>query len=66
MGDDIQFVIDLGLCRLAADDGLVIANPIYREVLTRVLSFNTIIALPRVKTDGDDKRNNGEAGDFHV
>jgi hypothetical protein len=48
LGDDIQFVIDLGLCRLTADDGLVIANPIYREILPRVLSFNTIAALPVV------------------
>jgi hypothetical protein len=48
LGDDIQFVIDLGLCRLAADDRLVIANPIYREILSRVLSFNTIAALPVV------------------
>jgi hypothetical protein len=48
LGDDIQFVIDLGLCRLAADDGLVIANPIYREILPRVLSFNTIAALPMI------------------
>lgn len=28
--DDIQFLLDLGLCRMGAQEGLVIANPIYR------------------------------------
>ncbi|OBQ32417.1 MAG: CyrO, partial [Anabaena sp. CRKS33] len=31
--DDIQFVIDLGLCKMHPYGGLTIANPIYREVL---------------------------------
>ena len=31
--DDIQFVIDLGLCKMDPQGGLTIANPIYREVL---------------------------------
>ncbi len=48
LGDDIQFVIDLGLCRLAADDRLVIANPIYREILLSILSCNTIAALQTI------------------
>jgi hypothetical protein len=35
--DDIRFVIDLGLCRRDSGGALVIANPIYREVIPRVL-----------------------------
>ncbi|MGB0563214.1 MAG: ATP-binding protein, partial [Spirulinaceae cyanobacterium] len=30
--EDIQFLLDLGLCRIDARGGLIIANPIYREV----------------------------------
>lgn len=36
---DIQYLIDLGLCRMAPGRGLTIANPIYREVLRRILAF---------------------------
>ena len=36
--DDIQYVIDLGLIR-RGEMGLQIANPIYREVIPRELSF---------------------------
>ena len=36
--DDIQYVIDLGLVR-RSEIGLQIANPIYREVIPRELSF---------------------------
>ncbi|MEQ9625362.1 MAG: hypothetical protein RLO37_25900 [Coleofasciculus chthonoplastes F1-TOW-03] len=36
--DDVQFLIDLGLCRMSSQGGLAIANPIYQEVLPRVLS----------------------------
>lgn len=46
--DDIQFILDLGLCRLDGSGGLVIANPIYREVLPRVLSFTTTASLPHI------------------
>lgn len=35
--EDLQYVLDLGLCRLANGGGIVIANPIYQEVLPRVL-----------------------------
>jgi hypothetical protein len=38
--DDIQYVIDLGLIR-RTESGLVIANPIYREVIPRDLTFVT-------------------------
>jgi hypothetical protein len=37
--DDIQYVIDLGLCRMDPAGGMVIANPIYREILPRALTI---------------------------
>jgi DNA polymerase III delta prime subunit len=46
--DDIQFVLDLGLCRMDPAGGLVIANPIYREVLPRVLAGTPIASLPQI------------------
>lgn len=48
--DDIQYVLDLGLCR--RDDqrdnqgGLVIANPIYQEIVPKNLAFVAIASLP--------------------
>jgi hypothetical protein len=36
--DDLRFVQDLGLVRSDPEGGLVVANPIYREVLPRVLA----------------------------
>ncbi len=46
--DDIQFVLDLGLCKMEPQGGLVIANPIYREVLPRVLTVTPMASLPRI------------------
>lgn len=46
--DDIQFVLDLGLCRMDPAGGLVIANPIYREVLPRVLAGTPMASLPHI------------------
>lgn len=46
--DDIDYVIDLGLCTLQTDGGLQIANPIYREVLPRVLSSTARASLPTI------------------
>ncbi len=46
--DDIRFVVDLGLCRFDGAGGLVIANPIYREVLPRVLTYTTTASLPHI------------------
>ncbi|MEH6874604.1 MAG: ATP-binding protein, partial [Candidatus Competibacter sp.] len=46
--DDIQYLIDLGLCRMAAGQGLTIANPIYREVLPRALTFTPEASLPGI------------------
>ncbi|WP_295392960.1 AAA-like domain-containing protein [uncultured Thiodictyon sp.] len=55
--DDIQYLIDLGLCRMAQGQGLTIANPIYREVLPRALTFTSQASLPQINptwlnTDG--------------
>jgi hypothetical protein len=46
--DDIQYLIDLGLCRMAPGQGLTIANPIYREVLPRMLAFTPQASLPQI------------------
>ncbi|MDG4595430.1 MAG: ATP-binding protein [Candidatus Contendobacter sp.] len=46
--DDIQYLLDLGLCRMAPGQGLTIANPIYREVLPRALAFTPQASLPRI------------------
>ncbi len=46
--DDIQYLIDLGLCRMTKDQGLTIANPIYREVLPRTLAFAPQASLPQI------------------
>lgn len=47
--DDIDYVLDLGLCRVDSEYGLVIANPIYREVLPRTLSNIALISIPYLK-----------------
>jgi hypothetical protein len=41
--DDIRYVLDLGLC--TNQDGLSIANPIYQEVLPRVLAYVTTASM---------------------
>ncbi|PDV98629.1 ATP-binding protein [Candidatus Chloroploca asiatica] len=46
--DDIRFVVDLGLCRFDGPGGLVIANPIYHEVLPRVLAGGARDSLPHI------------------
>ncbi len=46
--DDIQFVLDLGLCRMDPLGGIAIANPIYREVLPRVLTVTPSASLPQI------------------
>ena len=46
--EDIQFVLDLGLCVMSAQGGLAIANPIYREVLPRVLAVPPMASLPQI------------------
>jgi hypothetical protein len=46
--EDIRFVQDLGLCRMDTWGGLTIANPIYREVLPRVLAVTPMASLPQI------------------
>jgi len=46
--DDVRFVVDLGLVLRADGGGLVVANPIYREVIPRALADNTSASLPRI------------------
>jgi len=48
VSDDIQFLIDLGLCRNSEEGGVVIANPVYREVIPRVLSQVPQASLPQI------------------
>jgi len=54
--DDRQFVIDLGLVRRSDEGGLVIANPIYREVLPRALAQGPQDSLPRIPATWLDAR----------
>jgi AAA-like domain len=44
--EDRQYLVDLGLLRRDPAGGLVIANPIYREVLPRVLAQGSQDSLP--------------------
>ncbi|NER00879.1 MAG: ATP-binding protein, partial [Cyanothece sp. SIO2G6] len=46
--DDRQFLVDLGLVARSASGGLVPANPIYREVLPRVLADGAQDSLPQI------------------
>lgn len=41
--DDVRFVLDLGLCRMDPSGGLEVANPIYREIIVRELSFRLAV-----------------------
>lgn len=47
--DDREYVIDLGLVRRVNGGGLVIANPIYREVIPRTLASGPQDSLPAIK-----------------
>lgn len=44
--DDFQYAVDLGLVTPGPKGGADIANPLYREVLVRQLSYNTQMNLP--------------------
>ena len=46
--DDRDYLVDLGLLRRDREGGLVVANPIYREVLPRALASGPQDALPRI------------------
>ncbi|QVL49953.1 MAG: AAA-like domain-containing protein [Thiocapsa sp.] len=55
--DDRDYLVDLGLLRRDGAGGLIVANPIYREVLPRVLASGPRDSLPRIapswlKADG--------------
>ncbi len=45
--DDLRFVLDLGLVR-QVNGGIVIANPIYREVIPTALAYVTRAFLPQI------------------
>jgi hypothetical protein len=45
--DDRRFCLDLGLIRRASEGGLEVANPIYAEVIPRVLASGPRDTLPR-------------------
>lgn len=47
--DDRDYVVDLGLVRRENGRGLVIANPIYREVIPRSLASGAQDSLPRIQ-----------------
>ncbi|HWQ31634.1 MAG TPA: ATP-binding protein [Blastocatellia bacterium] len=47
--DDLRFVLDLGLVRQTTEGGIVIANPIYQEVIPYMLSFVTRASLPQIR-----------------
>lgn len=44
--DDLRFAQDLGLVRMGETGGLEVANPLYREVIPRVLSNTAFASLP--------------------
>ena len=46
--DDRQYLVDLGLLRREGGGGLVVANPIYREVLPRALASGPQDSLPQI------------------
>lgn len=47
--DDRRFAVDLGLLRREDGGGLVVANPIYREVIVRALASGPRDGLPRIE-----------------
>ena len=46
--DDVQYVLDFGLCCRDEQDKLVIANPIYQEIVPKNLAFVSIASLPSI------------------
>ncbi|MFL0604075.1 ATP-binding protein, partial [Cylindrospermopsis raciborskii UAM/DH-BiRr] len=47
--DDRRFLLDLGLVKRSPLGGLTIANPIYQEVIPRVLSQGSQDSLPQIQ-----------------
>ncbi|MFP2928086.1 AAA family ATPase [Pyxidicoccus sp. 3LG] len=48
--DDLRFVQDLGLVRMGTSGGVEMANPLYREVILRVLSSTAFASLPPMRS----------------
>jgi hypothetical protein len=46
--DDVRFALDLGLVRMDPAGGLTVANPIYREIIVRALTFTRRASLPHI------------------
>ncbi|MFO0256583.1 MAG: ATP-binding protein, partial [Pseudanabaena sp.] len=46
--DDLRYVLDLGLCNRDSRGGIQIANPIYREIIPKVLASITIASLTSI------------------
>jgi hypothetical protein len=46
--DDRNFLVDLGLLRRDGNGGLILANPIYQEILPRVLAQGPQDSLPQI------------------
>ncbi len=46
--EDRDFLVDLGLLRRENNGGLIVANPIYREILVRVLAQGPQDSLPSI------------------
>ena len=61
--EDRQYLVDLGLLRRDPAGGLVVANPIYREVLPRVLAQGPQDSL-RDRTRSDGSLSSLRNGDF--
>jgi hypothetical protein len=47
--DDRQYVVDLGLVQRDRSGGLIIANPVYREVIPRALASGPQDSLPAIQ-----------------
>ena len=47
--DDRRFLLDLGLVAVSASGAIEVANPIYREVIPRVLSQAPDFAMPAIR-----------------
>ena len=54
-GDDFQLAVDMGLVE-KSDNGVIISNPIYREIISRVLSqgMQDVMPQPEFKWKKDD------------
>ncbi len=46
--DDRRFLVDIGLVRRSESGGLVVANPIYREIIVRTLAGTARNSLPEI------------------